>query len=135
MSEEKLDDVALEMAMATYEDSKAGSVESHTREIVLAYLAAAPKPAQGFVPDWSKAPDWATDIGIYWHSQGATKFYTKIPRPAPAKLTPEEIEEEARKVACDAFMVTGTSDYADVYAAIDAYLAKKAELDALASKE
>lgn len=46
---------------------------------------------QGFVPDWSKAPEWANCVSLYWarmHGsdrsfEGEAVMFDAIPRPAP----------------------------------------------------
>lgn len=57
---------------------------------------------QGFVPDWSKAPEWATSIVMLWSRQdepwgcGPTEF-NRIPRPVP-KMRPKTRKEKVQAI-------------------------------------
>lgn len=60
---------------------------------------------QGFVPDWSKAPEWANCVSLYWarmHGSdrsfhGEAILFDNIPRPAP-KMRQKTREEKVAEI-------------------------------------
>jgi hypothetical protein len=82
--------------------------------------------------EWAAAPlaagvlvEYILDPDETW--EGHPRRIAYIPRPAPVRLTPEEIEERARHVYL-AMIDEGNCRGCE---ALDAYLAEKARLDAL----
>lgn len=88
----------------------------------------------GFVPDWEGQESTVKLIAYYYDRHINTRQVTVSDhcRPAPARLTPEQIEEEALKAAHQEAEDNGIA-LREVATAriVEAYLAKRAELEAL----